>query len=374
MYTNKKKCGGSPETMKVRFIGYDYELEEYEVKIGKTYILKEYEVKIGTTYEDVLIRFLESSIGSRWRNDDNIGFIALAHGQNTSINDRNIEFEIPRNDYGTISILLNNINRFYNNYPGMQDLYEITTSKNIFKYRDGYNDRKQAIIKNKRTERKKIPMLKKQLPKLLESVDVNEVNSINLKSFRKNNSTTSAKSDTEYVDEDKIIRLSRKENNKEFVTWHDKDDLLKWLKQKSTLPTSRTTVTAADIKKIEDSVGYGQLIKIGSSASPEATTSNGAVRNNPANASSATSSAASSRRTASGRSIITVNSTPSNRSSASAPSRRSSARTASPTSRASTGSPTSRASTNNPDGSRRSSARTTPSPRLSPRSNARRDS
>jgi hypothetical protein len=165
-----------------------------------------------------------------------------------------LKSEIP-NDYGIIKIVVQDINRLYNKYPNlMHDDYKMITAKNIF-------DRKQA----RKTNKKKIPTLKKQLPKLLESVDVNEVNSISLKNFKKNNSTTSAKSDTEYVDEQNIIRLSRKENNKEFVTWHDRDELVKWLKLKSTLPATRTTVTAADIKKIENSAGYGELIKISES-------------------------------------------------------------------------------------------------------------
>lgn len=322
-----KKSGGSPKEVTVTF----------KFLSGKNHKVI---VKNGATYGDAINEFLHTYNGPDYGISDGI-FIINGKAINT-------EQQLKEKITDDINIFINRFN--------VGGALEFTIA--LDDYNDENPDRLQEIIK--KIEAKKIAKLKKELPALLESVKV--VNSI---SHNKIGKINSASSDKDYVEPENIIRLSRKENNKEFITWHDKEELLKWLKLKGTLPTSRSTVTAADIKKIEDSVGYGQLIKIGSRASQEATTSNGEIRNNPANASSVTSSAASSRRTASGRSIITVNSTHSNHSSASAPSRRSSART---------GSPISRTSTNNPDGSRRSSARTTPSPRLSPRANARRDS
>ena len=387
MSTNKKKCGGSPEEVEVIFYQNptdiffnSYDISDIRYRDRLLYAnIEMYKVKIGTTYKDVLIRFLNSSIGLQFKNNDDILFYEINYiGHLGQLNETLILYDLqaeisPDPRSGTIEIIVQSISLLVNHEYNHSffKLDELTKrSQKFFELIDpvSYHRRikteRRRIKAERERKEKKIHTLKKQLPKLLESV--NEVNSINLKNFRKNNSTTSANSDTEYVDEDKIIRLSRTENNKEFISWHDKEDLVKWLKLKRTLPTSRTIVTPADIKKIEDSVGYGQLIKIGNRTSPKATTSraNEDVQNNSAS----TSSAASSRRTASGRSSISA----SNRSNAMASaraSRRSSARTLPP------GSPlSSRVSTNNPDGSprpnsNRSSARTTP--RASPGTMAR---
>ena len=66
MQNTKKKCGGSPEKLKVRFytsqrfilpfhLEYRYN-SDFLDNLENT-IIKSYTVKIGTTYKDVLIRF-----------------------------------------------------------------------------------------------------------------------------------------------------------------------------------------------------------------------------------------------------------------------------------------------------------------------------
>jgi hypothetical protein len=369
-----KKSGGSPNEVTVTF----------KFLSGKKHEVK---VKNGATYGDVLNIFLDSPNGS--------GYVGT--GTSFLVKSKRLITEEQLEELITedIDIHVTQFNRSEHQYVVALESYN----------------------KNKKNK-DKIATLKKELPATLKLAS-NKVNAINFKPFKIN----SASSDKEINEEEDIVLLEEEINNNKFRTAYNKNDLAKWLKQSDKLPHNRQPVTRSEIKKIDESVGYGEIIKIGQS--PRASTSRDTIMNNfmnipairaprpainneevprarnndiyaqmyldqiegrvpsAANREWARARAAETNRrnsASTGRSSISATPSPSARSSA----RRSSARTLPSGSESRSydrssapslppGSPlSSRASTNNPDGSPRpNSRRSSATPRASPRSMAR---
>lgn len=243
-----KKIGGSPQEVTVTF----------KFLSGKKHKVI---VKNGATYGDAINEFLHTYDGPDYGISDGI-FI---------INNKAITTEEQLEEKITDNINIS-ITRF--NVGGA---LEFTIA--LDDYNDEHPDRLKETI-NKIKE-KKITTLKKELPATLKLLD-NPVNSINLKTARPIKSGTSSKSssaesDKDYIEDKDLIVLIQTNNGKKFVSAHDKKALSKWLRMKNTLPDNRQPLTAAEIKKIEESVGYGEKITIGNNG---ASTSRDAIMNN----------------------------------------------------------------------------------------------
>jgi len=233
-----KKSGGSPNEVTVTF----------KFLSGKKHEVK---VKNGATYGDALNLFLGTYDGPDYGISDGV-FILNKKAINT---EEQLEEKITDN----INI---SITRF--NVGGA---LEFTIAL------ENYNDENPARLKEtiNKIKENKIATLKKELPATLKLLD-NPVNSINLKTARPIKSGTSSKSssaesDKDYIEDEDLIVLIQTNNGKKFVSAHDKKALSKWLRMKNTLPDNRQRLTSAEIKKIEESVGYGEKITVGASTS-----------------------------------------------------------------------------------------------------------
>ena len=247
-----KKSGGSPKEVTVTF---------------KFLSGKKHEVKVtnGATYGDAINEFLHTYDGPDYGISDGI-FIIKGKAITT-------EEQLEEKITDDINIFINRFN--------VGGALKFTIA--LENYNDENPDRLQEIIKKieAKKEAKKIATLKKELPATLKLI-TNPVNSINYKTVRQIKSGTSSKSssaesDKDYIEDEDLIVLIQKNKDKEFVSAHDKKDLVKWLKMKNTLPDNRQPLTAAEIKKIEESVGYGEKITIGNNG---ASTSRAALMNN----------------------------------------------------------------------------------------------
>lgn len=321
-------------------------------------------MNVGITYNDALNLLLDSSEGKEF------------------IGNR---IEIKNEDLKT-----------YERINTMEQLEEIIKEDVVFRINYRYPIDKHFIMlrKSYKENKEKIPTLKKQLPATLKLI-TNRVDSIYHKTARKtstSSASTNANSNTEYIEDKNLIVILQKNPNNDFYSAHDKNDLREWLKRKHTLPDNRIELTQAEVNKINNSVGYGEIIKIGQGNITKTKSSlaisyvealnfiserTWARRSNQNQREYDTeidnmSRIASHINAGNGEDIINnwlFNI--SNRDARMIINNRNANRT-----RTSTASPISRASNNNP-GSRRSSARTTPSPvaaaspRLSPRSAAR---
>lgn len=243
-----KKSGGSPKEVTVTF---------------KFLSGKKHEVKVtnGATYGDAINEFLHTYDGPDYGISDGI-FIINGKEINT-------EEQLEEKITDDINIFINLFN--------VGGALEFTIAL------DDYNEENPARLQDiiKKITEKKIATLKKELPATLKLI-TNPVNSINYKTVRQIKSGTSSKSssaesDKDYIEDEDLIVLIQKNKDKEFVSAHDKKDLVKWLKMKNTLPDNRQPLTAAEIKKIEESVGYGEIFKIGNDG---ASTSRAALMNN----------------------------------------------------------------------------------------------
>lgn len=207
----------------------------------------EYKVKTGSTYGDVLNKFVDSP--------DSKPFLIHGHERVGSffINGKKINTEKQFEKLITEDITIY--------VSGLE------SPNNMFARLESY--------KNKEKTEKKIESLKKKLPATLKLLD-NPVNSITFKSARTIKSATSAKSDTEYIDDKDLIVLSTKKiDGNDYYSAYDKTELIKWfdISRTHTLPT-RQNVTQKEVDKIKNSLGYGEIIKIRNSSSHVASSSN----------------------------------------------------------------------------------------------------
>ena len=194
-----------------------------------------YKVNVGITYNDALNLLLDSSEGKEF------------------IGNR---IEIKNEDLKT-----------YERINTIEQLEEIIKENVVFRINYRYPIDKHFIMlrKSYKENKEKIPTLKKQLPATLKLI-TNRVDSIYHKTARKTSTSsvsTNANSNTEYIEDKNLIVLLQKNPNNDFYSAHDKNDLREWLKRKHTLPDNRIELTQAEVNKINNSVGYGEIIKIG---------------------------------------------------------------------------------------------------------------
>jgi hypothetical protein len=180
-----------------------------------------YKVNVGITYGDALNLLLDSSEGKEF------------------IGER---IEIKNEDSKT-----------YERINTMEQLEEIIKENVVFRINDRYPIDKHFIMlrKSYKENKEKIPTLKKQLPATLKLI-TNRIDSIYHKTARKTSASSSANSNTEYIEDKNLIVLLQKNPNNDFYSAHDKNDLREWLKRKNTLPDNRVELTPAEVKKINN--------------------------------------------------------------------------------------------------------------------------
>lgn len=229
---SKKKCGGSPKEFTATF----------KMLTGKTF---KYTFKKGATYGDAIAEFEKSDMG---RLILSTGGMFVVKGVAITTEEQ-LEKKITED----VSFFITQLN---------------PKDRQVSAALETYNKKET---------------LKKELPATLKLI-THPVNSINYKTVRKIKSGTSAKStsakstsatsESDYIEDANLIVLK----NKNIYSAHDKKDLVKWLNINNTLPDNRQPLTAAEIKKIKESLGYGEIVKIGET--PGASTSRAAIMNN----------------------------------------------------------------------------------------------